>query len=509
MTTWEDPFTTQLRRESSTGIRDGSQLIAKPLWTGNRYVLSPSTPNILHLLTIVAKRSILRDNAAYTGGRKTYSSRDVAMEGTMDCVIEAIYGREILDSRGNPTLEVEVFLGSGSVGRAAVPSGASTGAHEAIELRDGDQERYGGKGVLQAVSNINEELAEVVVGLDAFDQVGIDNLMREVDGTDNKARIGANAMLGVSLAVARAAAEEAGLPLYRYLGGPNARTLPVPMMNILNGGQHAIGSSVDMQEFMVVPVGARSFTEGLRWGAEIFHTLKKILASRGLNTNVGDEGGYAPSLDSNEDAVKLVTEAIEKAGYAPGEQVMIALDPASTEFYEDGAYNLKGEGRTLSSDEMVNYWADLVQRYPIVSIEDGLAEDDWGGWTSLTARIGERTQLVGDDLYVTNTKRLRRGIDEEAGNAILVKLNQIGTLTETLEAIEVAHRHGFHAIISHRSGETADTFIADLAVATNAGQIKTGAPSRVDRVAKYNQLLRIEDELGDISIYPGRSALRG
>ena len=427
----------------------------------------------------------------------------------MDSMIEAIHGREVLDSRGNPTLEVEVFLGSGAVGRAAVPSGASTGAHEAVELRDGDKGRYGGKGVLQAVANVNEELAEVVVGLDAFDQIGIDNLMREVDGTENKARIGANAMLGVSLAVARAAAEEAALPLYRYLGGPNARTLPVPMMNILNGGKHAIGSSVDMQEFMVMPVGAPSFTEGLRWGTEVFHTLKKILAGRGLNTNVGDEGGYAPSLASNEDAVKLVSVAIEKAGSAPGEQIAIALDPASTEFFDKGTYDLAGEGRKLSQAEMVDYWADLVAKYPIVSIEDGLAEDDWETWQALTERIGETVQLVGDDLFVTNTARLRRGIDEQAGNAILVKLNQIGTLTETLEAIDLAHRHGFKAVISHRSGETADTFIADLAVATNAGQIKTGAPSRVDRVAKYNQLLRIEEELGDISIYPGRSALRG
>ena len=427
----------------------------------------------------------------------------------MESVIEGIYGREILDSRGNPSLEVEVYLDSGAMGRAAVPSGASTGAHEAVELRDGDKDRYLGKGELQAVANVNEELAEVIVGLDPYDQVGIDQLMREVDGTENKSRIGANAMLGVSLAVARAASEDCGLPLYRYLGGPNARTLPVPMMNILNGGQHAIGSSVDMQEFMVMPVGAPTFSEGLRWGAEIFHTLKKILAERGLNTNVGDEGGYAPNLESNEEAVKLVTEAIERAGYAPGEQVKIALDPASTEFYEDGTYNLKGEGRKLSPSEMVDYWENLVRTYPIISIEDGLAEDDWDTWTQLTERIGERTQLVGDDLYVTNTKRLRRGIDEVAGNAILIKLNQIGTLTETLDAIELAQRNGFRAVISHRSGETEDTFIADLAVATNAGQIKTGAPSRTDRVAKYNQLLRIEDELGDIALYPGRSALRG
>jgi enolase len=402
---------------------------------------------------------------------------------------------------------VEVYLASGAMGNAAVPSGASTGAHEAVELRDGDKGRYGGKGVQTAVENINEEIAEVVVGMDPLDQVGIDLLMKEVDGTANKGRLGANAILGVSLAVARAAAEEVGLPLYRYLGGPNARTLPVPMMNILNGGKHAEGSSVDMQEFMVMPVGAKTFAEGLRQGAEVFHTLKKVLAERGLNTNVGDEGGYAPSLESNEAAVQLVLEAIEKAGYTPGDDFVIALDPASSEFYEDGKYKLKGEGRELSTDEMVDFWADWVERYPIRSIEDGLAEDDWEGWQALTAKIGDRCQLVGDDLYVTNTDRLRRGIDEAAGNAILVKLNQIGTLTETLEAIEMAHRAGFRAVISHRSGETADTFIADLAVATNAGEIKTGAPSRVDRVAKYNQLLRIEEELADTAAYPGRAIL--
>lgn len=426
----------------------------------------------------------------------------------MDSLIASVYAREILDSRGNPTVEVDVALESGAVGRAAVPSGASTGVHEALELRDGDKERFLGKGVSQAVANVNEELAEVLVGLDAQDQIGVDNLMREVDGTENKGRLGANAILGVSLAVARAASTDAGLPLYRYLGGPSARQLPVPMMNILNGGSHAIGSSVDMQEFMVMPAGAPSFSEGLRWGAEIYHTLKKLLAEKGLNTNVGDEGGYAPSLGSNEEAITLILEAIERAGYAPGEQVFIALDPASSEFYEDGTYILKGEGRKLSSDDMVAYWEDITSRYPVVSIEDGVAEDDWTAWSSLTAAIGEKTQLVGDDLFVTNTKRLRRGIDEFAGNAILVKLNQIGTLTETLEAIDLAHRNGFRAIISHRSGETDDTFIADLAVATNAGQIKTGAPSRVDRVAKYNQLLRIEEELGAIAQYPGRSAIR-
>jgi enolase len=424
-----------------------------------------------------------------------------------DRVIEAVHAREILDSRGNPTVEVEVYLASGAVGNAAVPSGASTGAYEAVELRDGDKSRYGGKGVLTAIENVNEEIAEVVVGMDPLDQVGIDLLMKEVDGTANKGRLGANAILGVSLAVARAAAEEVGLPLYRYLGGPGARTLPVPMMNILNGGKHAEGSSVDMQEFMVMPVGAETFREGLRQGDEVFHTLKKVLAERGLNTNVGDEGGYAPSLESNEAAVQLVLEAIEKAGYTPGEDFVIALDPASTEFYEDGKYRLKGERRELSSEEMVDFWADWVEKYPIASIEDGLAEDDWDGWKALTEKIGDRCQLVGDDLFVTNTERLKRGIDEAAGNAILVKLNQIGTLTETMEAIEMAHRAGFRAVISHRSGETADTFIADLAVATNAGLIKTGAPSRVDRVAKYNQLLRIEEELADTAAYPGRAIL--
>lgn len=423
-------------------------------------------------------------------------------------MIEAVHGREILDSRGNPTVEVEVFTSGGSVGRAAVPSGASTGAHEAVELRDGDKSRFGGKGVLKAVGHVNEELSEIVIGMDALDQVGIDTLMREADGSENKGTFGANAILGVSLAVARAAAEEVGLPLYRYLGGPSARVLPVPMMNILNGGKHAEGSSVDMQEFMVMPVGAPSFSEGLRWGDEVFHTLKKVLSERGLNTSVGDEGGYAPSLGSNEEALQVVVEAIERAGYKPGEDLAIALDPASTEFFEDGSYVLKGEGKTLSSDEMIAYWEAAAKKYPIVSLEDGLAEDDWAGWQKLTADLGGTVQLVGDDLYVTNTKRLQRGISEQAGNAILVKLNQIGTLTETFEAIEMAHRAGFRAIISHRSGETSDTFIADLSVATNAGQIKTGAPSRVDRVAKYNQLLRIEEELGDTAVYPGRSALR-
>ncbi len=427
--------------------------------------------------------------------------------GAVHTIVESVFGREILDSRGNPTLEVEVALVGGVTGSAAVPSGASTGAHEAVELRDGDKGRYGGKGVLTAVGNVNGELAEAVVGLDALDQVGIDRLMRELDGMPNKGRLGANALLGVSLAVARAAAEAVGLPLYRYLGGPSARTLPVPMMNILNGGKHAEGSNVDMQEFMVMPVGAASFREGLRWGAEIFHALKAVLKERGASTHVGDEGGYAPSLPSNREAVEVVLRAIERAGYRAGEDVVIALDPAATEFYEEGAYRLEGEGRTLLGAEMVQFWTEWVGSYPIVSIEDGLAEDDWATWGELRQGIGDRVQLVGDDLFVTNTERLERGIRERSANAILVKLNQIGTLTETFEAIELAQRAGFAAVISHRSGETADTFIADLAVATNAGQIKTGAPSRVDRVAKYNQLLRIEEGLGDSGGYPGRRAL--
>ena len=425
----------------------------------------------------------------------------------MDTVIEAIRGRESLDSRGNPTVEVEVHLIGGGFGRAAVPSGASTGAHEAVELRDGDKGRFGGKGVETAVRHVDEEIAEVVVGLDALDQSGVDRAMIALDGTANKGRLGANAILGVSLATARAAADAVGLPLYRYLGGPQGWTLPTPMMNILNGGKHAEGSSVDMQEFMVMPVGAPTYREGLRWGTEVFHALKAVLKQRGMNTSVGDEGGYAPSLASNEDAVAVVLEAIERAGYRAGDDIVIALDPASTEFFADGNYVLAGEGRTLSGAEMVDFWADWTARYPIVSIEDGLAEDDWATWSALEARIGERVQLVGDDLFVTNTERLRRGIRERAANAILVKLNQIGTLTETFAAITMAQRAGMKAVISHRSGETDDTFIADLVVATNAGQIKTGAPSRVDRVAKYNQLLRIEEELGDSAVYAGRQAL--
>lgn len=427
----------------------------------------------------------------------------------MYSTIESVWGREILDSRGNPTLEVEVALVGGAVGVAGVPSGASTGAHEAVELRDDDPKRYGGKGVLNAVGHVNGELAEAVVGLDAFDQYDVDQIMREADGTENKGRLGANAILGVSLAVARAAAEAAELPLYRYLGGPNARVLPAPMMNILNGGKHASGSSVDMQEFMVVPIGAPTFAEGLRWGTEIFHALKSVLKKLGAATTVGDEGGYGPSLPSNEAALDAVLEAISKAGYEPGRDVTIALDPAATEFFEDGRnYVLKGEGRTLVGDEMVAFWADWTARYPITSIEDGLAEDDWEHWAALQVAIGSRVQLVGDDLFVTNPKRLKRGIQEKSANAILVKLNQIGTLTETLDAIAMAQRAGMNAVISHRSGETGDTFIADLAVATNAGQIKTGAPSRVDRVAKYNRLLAIEEELGNAAEYPGRTILR-
>src|SRR5438270_6287720 len=421
-------------------------------------------------------------------------------------VIEDVFAREILDSRGNPTVEVDVYLSDGIKGTAAVPSGASTGQHEAVELRDKDPRRYGGKGVQKAVANVNDVIAEEIVGLDALNQIEIDRLMIALDGTKNKGRLGANAILGVSLAVARAAATALDIPLYRYLGGPSARTLPVPMMNILNGGKHALGSSVDMQEFMVMPVGAPSFHEGLRWGAEVFHALQSVLHDKGYPTQVGDEGGYAPSLGSNQEAIELIVQAIEKAGYEPGEDVFIALDPASSEFYEDGIYNLKGEGRTFTATELIAYYENLVAQYPIISIEDGLAEDDWTNWQTLTEQLGDRTQLVGDDLFVTNTQFLERGIRENAGNAILVKLNQIGTLTETFEAVERAQRAGWAAVISHRSGETADTFVADLVVATNAGQIKTGAPSRVDRVEKYNQLLRIEEELEESALFLGRRA---
>jgi enolase len=421
-------------------------------------------------------------------------------------LIETIHAREILDSRGNPTVEVDVQLEDGSLGRAAVPSGASTGEHEAVELRDGDKTRYGGKGVLQAVANVNGTIAEELVGSDATEQRRVDGRLLELDGTSNKSKLGANALLGVSLAVARAAAVSSGLPLYKYLGGPNACTLPVPMFNILNGGKHALGSSVDMQEFMIMPVGASSFSECLRWAAEIFHTLKSVLAAQGYNTSVGDEGGYAPSLKSNREALELIVAAIEQAGYAPRTDVLLALDPASSEFYDNGAYVLKGEGRTLTVDEMIDWYTIAAADYPIISLEDGLAENDWDGWKALTARLGEQLQLVGDDLFVTNTAFLERGIQEQAGNSILVKLNQIGTLTETFEAIELAHRNGFTAVISHRSGETADSFVADLVVATNAGQLKTGAPSRMDRVEKYNQLLRIEEQLGDAAVFAGKHA---
>lgn len=416
-----------------------------------------------------------------------------------------IFGREILDSRGNPTVEVDVTLEDGSFGRAGVPSGASTGAHEAHELRDGG-DRYSGKGVLQAVEAINGEIFDAISGFEAEDQEHIDQAMIALDGTENKNRLGANAILGVSLAVAKAAAEASGLPLYRYVGGVSAKTLPAPMMNIVNGGEHA-DNPIDIQEFMIMPLGADSFSSALRAGAEIFHTLKKELSADGLNTNVGDEGGFAPNLSSTDAALGYIMKAIEKAGYRPGENVFIALDAASTEFYKDGKYVLAGEGKTLDASEMTEYYADLVARFPIVSIEDGMAEDDWPGWCALTERIGGNCQLVGDDLFVTNKKRLDRGIEEKSANSILVKVNQIGTLSETLKAVEAAHRANFTSVMSHRSGETEDATIADLAVATNCGQIKTGSLARSDRLAKYNQLLRIEEELGDVGFYAGRSAL--
>jgi len=419
--------------------------------------------------------------------------------------IETIIAREVLDSRGNPTVEAEVLLESGYRGRAIVPSGASTGSHEALELRDGDQ-RYGGKGVLKAVKNVNEIIAPALEGMNVDEQGLLDHAMLDLDGTPNKGRLGGNAILAVSLASARAAAEALDVPLYRYLGGSNARTLPVPMMNLINGGAHA-DNSVDFQEFMVMPVGAPSFREALRYGAETFHALKKVLSGRGYNTNVGDEGGFAPDLSSNEEALEVLLEAIQKAGYEPGKDIMIALDPAVTELYKDGAYHLESEGRTLSSEEMVDFWADWAGRYPIISIEDGLAEDDWDGWKLLTATIGDKVQLVGDDLFVTNPERLQRGINTGVGNAILVKVNQIGTLTESMDAIELAKRNHYGTIISHRSGESEDSFIADLAVATNAGQIKTGSASRSDRIAKYNQLLRIEDQLGSAAQFLGRKVL--
>ena len=419
-------------------------------------------------------------------------------------VIELVYAREVLDSRGNPTVEVEVALESGAVGRAIVPSGASTGAFEAVELRDGDKGRYIGKGVEKAVANVNEIIAPELEGMDAFDQPAIDALMIELDGTHNKGKLGANAILGVSMAVARAAAEELGLPLFQYIGGVNAKQLPVPMMNILNGGEHA-DNSVDVQEFMILPVGAESFREGLRMGAEVFHSLKKVLSERGLACGVGDEGGFAPNLGSNREALELIVEAIEKAGYKPGDDVRLGLDVAATEMYdkETKLYDLKHEGKKLTAEQMVDLYEEWVNNFPIVTIEDGLDEEDWDGWKVLTERLGKKVQLVGDDLFVTNTERLERGIEAGVANSILIKVNQIGTITETLDAIEMAKRAGYTAVISHRSGETEDTTIADLAVAVNAGQIKTGAPSRTDRVAKYNQLLRIEETVGAQARYCG------
>ena len=421
--------------------------------------------------------------------------------------IQVVVGRQVLDSRGHPTVEVEVVLDSGAAGRSMVPSGASTGRFEAVELRDGG-DLWGGRGVAGAVSNVNGELAAAVRGLEAADQRDLDRALTDADGTDDKGRLGANAILGISLAVAHAAAAEAGMPLYRYVGGINAHVLPVPMLNVLNGGEHA-DNNVDIQEFMLMPVGAASFGEGLRWGVECYHTLKRVLRERGLSTAIGDEGGFAPNLDSNEEAVRLLVEAIEEAGYSPGTDIALALDAASTEFFVDGSYVLAGEGRSLSSEAMVSYLADLADRYPIVSIEDGMAEDDWDGWAALTGALGDMVQLVGDDLFVTNTERLQRGIDTGVANSILVKVNQIGTLTETLDAISLATANGFTAVMSHRSGETEDTTIADLAVATNCGQIKTGAPARSDRVAKYNQLLRIEEDLGEAAAYRGLAALAG
>ena len=419
-------------------------------------------------------------------------------------MITEVYAREILDSRGNPTVEVEVCLEDGAVGRAAVPSGASTGVHEAVELRDGDKSRYLGKGVTKAVDNVNDIIAEAIIGLEATRQTEIDELLIRLDGTPNKGRLGANAILGVSMAVAKAAASSVGLPLYMYLGGVAAKELPVPMMNILNGGQHA-DNNVDIQEFMIMPVGAKSFTEALRMNAEIYHNLKALLKSKGLSTALGDEGGFAPNLSSNSEAIEVILEAVEKAGYKPGEDIVIALDVASSEFYEDGKYNLAGEGIVKTSEEMVEYLAELCEKYPIISIEDGMAEDDWEGWKKLTAKLGGKVQLVGDDLFVTNEERLVEGIEKGVANAILIKVNQIGTLTETFNAIETAKRAGYTCIISHRSGETEDTTLADIAVAVNAGQIKTGAPARTDRVAKYNQLLRIEEDLGKAAKYNGKN----
>ncbi len=422
----------------------------------------------------------------------------------MSAIVDVI-AREILDSRGQPTVEVDVLLESGVLGRAAVPSGASTGSREAIELRDGDAARYGGKGVLKAVENVNTEICEAVIGVDATEQGFVDKTLIDLDGTEHKSRLGANAVLAVSLAVAKAAAEESGLPLHRYLGGAGAMAMPVPMMNVINGGAHA-DNSLDMQEFMLVPLGASSFREALRYGAEVFQALKKLLASRGLATAVGDEGGFAPRLPKHEQAIKVVLEAIEAAGYEPGKQIALALDCASSEFYEDGEYTLSAEGLSMNSEQFVDYLAGWVEKYPIISIEDGMSEDDWKGWKLLTSRLGKKVQLVGDDLFVTNTRFLKQGIDMGVANSVLIKLNQIGTLTETLAAIEMAKRAGYTAVISHRSGETEDTTIADIAVATNALQIKTGSLARSDRLAKYNQLLRIEEDLGDTATYPGRDA---
>ncbi|MDH4207943.1 MAG: phosphopyruvate hydratase [Anaerolineae bacterium] len=420
-------------------------------------------------------------------------------------VIEDILAREVLDSRGNPTVEVQVYLVDGALGKAIVPSGASTGGHESLELRDGDPERYGGKGVLTAVANVNDTIAAELVGWDALDQEGIDQFLVELDGTPNKARLGANAILGVSLAVARAAAGSLDLPLYRYLGGVAAKVLPVPMMNILNGGKHA-EDSTDLQEFMIMPVGASSFHEALRWGTETYHRLKEVLKARGYTTNVGDEGGFAPALKSNEEAIEVILEAIAAAGYEPGVDIFIALDPAASEFYEDGFYHLRKEEKRLKGEEMADFYLAWLERYPIISIEDGLAEDDWDSWKLLTEEAGDHVQLVGDDLFVTNVDRLRTGIEERAANSILIKPNQIGTLSETISAVEMAKKAGWTAVISHRSGESEDTTIADLAVALNAGQIKTGAPCRSERVAKYNQLLRIEEELEEVARYPGMDA---
>ena len=422
----------------------------------------------------------------------------------MSTAIEKIWAREILDSRGNPTVEVEVWLECGAFGRAAVPSGASTGVHEALEMRDGDPARYGGKGVLQAVQHVNTELADALLDFDALDQAGLDQRMIALDGTPNKSRFGANALLGISLAAARAAAEAVGLPLYRYLGGISANLLPVPMLNILNGGVHANWQGTDFQEFMIAPVGAPSFREALRWGSETYQSLKSVLKKKGFTTGVGDEGGFAPALKTNAQAVELILEAIEKAGYQPGRDICIALDPASSGFFEDGLYNLRTEGRKISSEQMVALYADWVNKYPIIVIEDGLAEDDWEGWKLLNKTLGDRVELVGDDLFVTNVQRIARGIEENAANGVLIKLNQIGTLSETIAAITMAHKAGWGAMVSHRSGETVDSFIADLTVALGTGHLKTGAPARGERVEKYNQLMRIEEELGDRAVYAGR-----